>query len=177
MSVLFSSGAEEFWRKRVRGMRQQRRIKAGRTRSWIVCAVLAASLWRGPVPWIHSHETLEAQGLSEAALAWHVHHLHPHESGHEVFGWHVHLTYPWDVSNEPAAPSDPEFAQAAGCLRHAVRRFARSPAVDVDRHAGHGLRTSPCTQAGRSATGKSAPYASRGDISRNFILRVCHCAH
>src|SRR5580698_10569330 len=120
-------------------MRQKCRAKARRTRSWIVCAVLAASLWRAPVPWIHSHETLEAQGLPEAALAWHVHHLHPHESEHEVFGWHVHLTYPWDVSNEPAGPSDPNSHKPRAVYYMPYVVSPASPAGDGDPHAGSWL--------------------------------------
>ena len=88
-----------------------------------------------PVPWIHSHETLEAQGLPAAALAWHLHHLHPHESEHAIFGWHVHLSYPWDVSNEPAPPPDPKAPKPGAVYDMPFVVSAASPAVDVDRHA------------------------------------------
>jgi hypothetical protein len=124
-------------------MPQKGRKKTGRTRSWIVCAVLAASLWRAPVPWIHSHETLEAQGLPEAALAWHLHQLHPHESEHDIFGWHVHLTYPWDCSNEPAAPLDPNSPKPRAVYDMPYVVSPASPAVDVDRHASSWVSAAP----------------------------------
>ena len=158
-------------------MRQQRRTKAGRTRLWIVCAVLAASLWRGPVPWIHSHETLEAQGLPEAALAWHVHHLHPHESGHEVFGWHVHLTYPWDVRTSrplPPIPTRPSRAPSTTCRTsfHPLRRQSTLTVMPP-----HGSRMSPLHTGWAMAAGKSSARALRGDIFQRFHpSRVSLCA-
>jgi hypothetical protein len=97
--------------------------------------LLAASLWRGPLPWIHSHETLEAQGLPEAALAWHVQHFHPQESEHSVFGWHVHLSYPWDVSNEPAPPPEPHTPKPRSVYDMPFVVSPASATVDVDRHA------------------------------------------
>jgi hypothetical protein len=97
--------------------------------------VLTASLWRAPVPWIHSHETLEAQGLPEAMLAWHVHHLHSPQSEHSIFGWHIHLSYPWDVSNEPAPPREPDAPKPRAVYDMPYVVSAVSTSVDVDRHA------------------------------------------
>ncbi len=114
---------------------RRRRKKAGRTRSWIVCAILVASLWRAPVPWIHSHETLEAQGLPEAALAWHVQHLHPQESNHSIFGWHIHLSYPWDVSNEPTPTREPDVPKPRAVYDMPYVVSAATSNVDLDRHA------------------------------------------
>jgi hypothetical protein len=113
---------------------RKRRKKAGRTRSWIVCAVLMASLWRAPVPWIHSHETLEAQGLPETALAWHVQHLHAQETEHSIFGWHVHLSYPWDVSNEPAPPCEPDAPKPRTVYDMPYVVSAVGSTIDMDRH-------------------------------------------
>jgi hypothetical protein len=165
-------------------MRQKRRGQAGRTRSWIVCAVLAASLWRAPVPWIHSHETLEAQGLPEAALAWHVHHLHPQESGHEVFGWHVHLTYPWDISNEPAAPSDPTSPKPRAVYDMPYVVSPAAAAVDVDRHAGSWLVDVPLhtgwaigdPQAGALClAGRHFPQVHPPSVSLRALICVARC--
>ena len=114
---------------------RKRRKKSGRTRSWIVCAVLTASLWRAPVPWIHSHETLEAQGLPEAALAWHVHNLHSQENEHSIFGWHIHLSYPWEVSNEPSPPCEPDAPKPRAVYDMPYVVSAAAATVDVDRHA------------------------------------------
>ncbi len=119
----------------MRSRGRKSRKKSGRTRLWIVCAVLAASLWRAPVPWIHSHEMLEAQGLPAAALAWHLHHLHSEEGEHAIFGWHLHLSYPWDVSNEPAPPPDPKSPKPGAVYDMPFVVSAASPTVDVDRHA------------------------------------------
>jgi hypothetical protein len=116
-------------------LRARNRCKrAGRTRSWIVCAVLAASLWRAPVPWIHSHETLEAQGLPEAALSRHVHQLHPQESEHSILGWHVHLSYPWEVSNEPAPPCEPNSPKPQTVYDMPYVASPASATVDLDRY-------------------------------------------
>jgi hypothetical protein len=108
-----------------------------------VCAVLAASLWRAPVPWIHSHETLEAQGLSEATLAWHVHHLHSAENEHSIFGWHIHLTDPWDVSNEPAPPREPDAPKPRAVYDMPYVVSAAPSMVDVDRHANQSVPSLP----------------------------------
>jgi hypothetical protein len=108
-----------------------------RKRSWIVCAVLMVSLWRAPVPWIHSHETLEAQGLSEQALAWHVQHLHPQEAEHSIFGWHVHLSLPWEVSNEPSPLREPDAPKPRSVYEMPYVVSPATDTVDVDRHASH----------------------------------------
>jgi len=101
----------------------------------MVCALLAASLWRAPVPWIHSHERLESQGLPESALSWHVQHLHPQEDEHSIFGWHVHLSYPWDVSNEPSPPREPDAPKPRAVYDMPYVVSAAPATVDVDRHA------------------------------------------
>jgi hypothetical protein len=119
------------------------RKKSGRARSWIVCALAAASLWRGPVPWIHSHETLEAQGLPEAALAWHVQHLHPQESENSIFGWHVHLSYPWEVSNEATPPREPDSPKPRATYDMPYVVSPASSTVDVDDHADQSVASLP----------------------------------
>jgi hypothetical protein len=160
------------------------RNKTGRARSWIVCAVLAASLWRGPVPWIHSHEMLEAQGLPEAALAWHLRHLHPHESGHEIFGWHVHLTYPWDISNEPALPADPNAPKPRVTYDMPYVVSPAPPAVDVDRHASSWLSVVPlyadATVAVRqmdppSLAGRHFPAIHPPSVSLRALICIALC--
>jgi hypothetical protein len=72
---------------------------------WVVCAALVASLWRGPVPWIHSHETDAHDHDSQSLLAWHLEQFHQQ---HPVAGWHIHLTFPWDVFHEPRSNDNPE---------------------------------------------------------------------
>jgi hypothetical protein len=79
--------------------------KCGRARSWVACIVLAASLWRAPVPWIHKHEAAAADG-STARLAWHLRNFHGTGPAQKVSGWHVHLTFPWNVLNEPLGDED-----------------------------------------------------------------------
>jgi hypothetical protein len=97
------------------------------------------------VPWIHSHETLEAQGLPEAALAWHVHHLHSAESEHSIFGWHIHLTYPWDVSNEPAPPREPDAPKPRAVYDMPYVVSAAPSSVDLDRHANQCVPSLPAS--------------------------------
>jgi hypothetical protein len=127
----------------VKILARNRQKKTSRTRSWIVCAVLMTSLWRAPVPWIHSHETLEAQGLPESALTWHVQHLHSEQSEHSIFGWHVHLSYPWDVSNEPAPPREPDAPKPRAVYDMPYVVSAAPSNVDVDRHANQCVSSLP----------------------------------
>jgi hypothetical protein len=88
-----------------------RRAMAARARSarspWL-CAVLVASLWHAPIPWIHTHdaESGHHHGGPRASLAWHLQHFHP--DGEEPEGWHIHLTLPWDVFRTSNGKSDPE---------------------------------------------------------------------
>jgi hypothetical protein len=103
-----------------------------------------ASLWRAPVPWIHSHQKLEAQGLSEASLAWHLRHLHPQALKHAIAGWHIHLTCPWDISNEDPSPSQaPESPKPRAVYDMPYVVSQAPPAVDVDRHASGWLDSPP----------------------------------
>jgi len=60
----------------------------------VVCAALAVVLARGPIPWIHSHETM-AHGHLGDALAWHIRHFH--SPGDDVDHWHIHWTLPWQI--------------------------------------------------------------------------------
>jgi hypothetical protein len=72
---------------------------AKRASQWLVWAVLAVIFARGPVPWVHTHESLAHLGHSEDALAWHLSHFHaPGEGEH---GWHIHWTLPWEIVNCP----------------------------------------------------------------------------
>ncbi len=118
--------------------RRSKHSGPGRRRSTIVCAALVLSLWRGPVPWIHSHETLEAQGEPESSLAWHIAHFHQPIHDHELFGWHVHLTCPWDVFNEPSRPLDPDSPKprAVYDMPYVVSQAGSTLDVDHDADAG-----------------------------------------
>ena len=143
----------------------------------MVCALLAGSLWHGPVPWIHSHERLEAQGLPESALAWHVRHLHPDQGEHTVFGWHVHFSYPWDVSNEPSPPPDPKAPRPRAVYDMPYVVGSASSTVDASRLAGpfHGDLVSSLATAWAPLP-LLAATASEPEFRRRFC-RVCHCAH
>jgi hypothetical protein len=143
-----------------------------------------ASLWRAPVPWIHSHETLEAQGLPETALAWHVQHLHPQEVEHSIFGWHVHLSFPWDVSNEPSPPREPDAPRPRSVYDMPYVVSPATDSVDVDRHASHfaaGLMmTAPplmaFLQAGRpTAFVRHFPQAHSSSVSLRALICVSQC--
>jgi hypothetical protein len=61
---------------------------------------LAVLLGRGPVPWIHTHETLAHHGHNEELLAWHVEHFHS-PGDDDDHAWHVHWTLPWYIVNCP----------------------------------------------------------------------------
>jgi len=74
-------------------------------RSGVVCAALVVSLWRGPLPWIHTHEAASRHSEDEVSFARHLRQFHPHEAAHE--GWHVHFSYPWDVFDPPCHRPDP----------------------------------------------------------------------
>lgn len=113
------------------------RLQRDRSRWWIVCAVLAVSLWRGPVPWIHVHETLAPEGVIETLLAWHLQHFHP--AGQKAYGWHVHWTLPWEIDNWPSEEKDPELPSPTWVYE--MPFASQGPCtVGVDQHA----NSSPC---------------------------------
>jgi hypothetical protein len=60
--------------------------------------VLLVVFGRGPVPWVHTHETLAHHAHSDDALAWHVQHFHAPSDTPE-HGWHIHWTLPWHIVN------------------------------------------------------------------------------
>jgi hypothetical protein len=154
-----------------------------RVRSRLVSALLVASLWRAPVPWIHSHQTLEAQGLPEAALAWHVHNLHSHESEHSIFGWHIHLSYPWDVSNEPAPLREPDAPKPRSVydMPYVVSQVIST--ADLDRHTSSPLTLSADTQFlpvvlqldARSLFDRHLPSAHPPKVSLRALNCVVQC--
>jgi hypothetical protein len=158
--------------------------KPGRTRAWMVCALLAGSLWRGPVPWIHSHERLEAQGLPESALAWHVRHLHPDQGEHAIFGWHVHFSYPWDVSNEPSPPPNPKAPRPRAVYDMPYVVLSASSTLDASRLAGlfHGDLVSslatvwlPLPLLTATALDPEFPRAPLSGVSLRALICVARC--
>jgi hypothetical protein len=86
-----------------------------RRRSWLVCAAIAIVFGRGPVPWIHTHETLASHGHSEDALAWHVEHFHPSGDDHD-HDWHIHWTLPWHIVSCPCQHDDTPSCERAAVL-------------------------------------------------------------
>jgi hypothetical protein len=84
--------------------RRFRPAHRSRTGSWLLCSALIASLWRAPVPWIHTHHA-SGHHVATASLSWHLRHFHAH--GDEPGGWHVHWTLPWDVFRTPRGDPDP----------------------------------------------------------------------
>jgi hypothetical protein len=94
-------------------------------------------LGRGPVPWVHTHETLAHHVHSDDALAWHVQHFHSpgDESEH---GWHIHWTLPWDIVNCPCQHDTTSAEESASALEMPVD-VAQSDSVsqaDAKIHAG-----------------------------------------
>jgi hypothetical protein len=102
---------------------------------WLVCAALAVVFGRGPVPWIHTHETLARHGHFEDALAWHVRHFH--QSDNDDHGWHIHWTLPWHIVNCPCQHDSAPAEERASAVEMPFD-VAQSAAViqaDVDVHA------------------------------------------
>jgi hypothetical protein len=87
--------------------RRPKTARGRRVTSWLLCAVLVASLWRAPLPWIHRHEAASGHHhhVPTASFAWHLQHFHA--NGEQPEGWHVHLTWPWDVYRAPHGKPDP----------------------------------------------------------------------
>lgn len=72
-----------------------------RLRRVAVSVLLLASLWRGPLPWCHSHSEPETAADASAGLAWHVQWLHVSaDNGSVVAGWHWHFVLPTDVDGD-----------------------------------------------------------------------------
>ena len=70
--------------------------------------MLCLATWRGPLPWLHDHETDEHAAASDASLAQHLaaYHALPHGSEH---GWHIHMLLPFGrcpcpQDNDSSAP-------------------------------------------------------------------------
>jgi hypothetical protein len=108
-----------------------------RPRPWLVCAVLAVVLGRGPVPWIHTHQMLADHGHSENALAWHVQHFHPPGDDHD-HDWHIHWTLPWQIVNCPCQHDTTPSDERASVLEMPfdVAQSASIDQAEADRHAG-----------------------------------------
>ena len=77
----------------------------------VICLVLCAATWRGPVPWIHEHPT-DAAIAADPSLARHLASYHAGRRQAEP-GWHWHILLPFsrcpctDPDQEPASPEDP----------------------------------------------------------------------
>jgi hypothetical protein len=102
----------------------------------LMCAVFAVVFGRGPVPWIHTHETLARHGHSEAALAWHIEHFH--QMGDEDHGWHIHWTLPWNIVNCPCQHDNTPTEEKTSVLEMPFD-VVQSTSIDhavADAHAG-----------------------------------------
>ncbi|HVV99722.1 MAG TPA: hypothetical protein VHB77_05260 [Planctomycetaceae bacterium] len=106
-------------------------------------ALLALSLWQGPIPWAHVHAVAAADAEANDVLARHLLHFHPDHSPSLAFAWHVHFVLPWQINDNgdcerhPGAPDD--------CLASLKYRTpCSSPDVRVDAQA---LAHAPCPLA------------------------------
>jgi hypothetical protein len=106
-------------------------------RPWLNSLALAIVLGRGPVPWIHTHETLARHGHSENALTWHLEHFHQPDDGDD-HRWHIHWTFPWQILNCPCQQDTSSSQERASALQMPFVA-AESVAVNdpvADAHAG-----------------------------------------
>ena len=103
-------------------------------------ALLALSLWQGPIPWAHVHAIEGADVEANEVLTRHLLHFHPHRSPSLAFAWHVHFVLPWQINDNgdcerhPGSPDD--------CLASLkFRTPCSNPDVRVDAQA---LAQAPC---------------------------------
>jgi hypothetical protein len=98
--------------------------------------MLAVVFARGPVPWVHTHDTLAHLGHSEDALTWHLSHFHA--SGDDEHGWHIHWTLPWDIMNCPCQHDPPTNSEIASAheMPFAVTQAVSIHDADRGAHAG-----------------------------------------
>ncbi|HET6323753.1 MAG TPA: hypothetical protein VFG04_03555 [Planctomycetaceae bacterium] len=94
---------------------RQKKSSERSRRTWLVCAALAVVFGRGPVPWIHSHETLARHGDSEDTLSWHLQHFHP-SGDDDDHRWHIHWTLPWHIVNCPCQHDNTPTEERASVL-------------------------------------------------------------
>ncbi len=81
------------------------------TSSRLLCAVLCAVTWRGPLPCLHDHVAGPQVISVGTALADHCERFHAEVQRETCLGWHVHVLLPWATpepqENGEQAPVDP----------------------------------------------------------------------
>ena len=149
-------------------------------------ALLALSLWQGPIPWAHVHAVEGAEVEANDLLVRHLVHFHPDRNSSIAFAWHIHFVLPWQINDngdcerQPGSPDDclaslkyrtpcsnPDVRVNAQALAHAPCPFA-IPAPDAPL----------CTSAMLRLEGESprdflASFADSVSLCDLIARRVC----
>src|SRR5690349_21803974 len=65
--------------------------------AWVRAVVLGLCLvtWRGPLPWLHDHETDRGLAAKDSSLSQHLAAYHGLSQEHAEHGWHMHMLMPF----------------------------------------------------------------------------------
>lgn len=110
---------------------------------WVWRLCLLASLWRAPVPWVHSHEEMPVAMASVGFWVEHFDHFHPVGS-RPPCGWHLHYVWPWQLADESGG-SDGNSGQIPDSLRLQLNPTTWAP-------PGDGVDKAPSIPAGLLVT-------------------------
>ena len=93
-----------------RSQRSSLKSAAKRGAGVLLHLCLLVSLWRAPVPWVHSHDSIDRRTAATRFWAEHLDHFHTHrfhtDPNHfgsettEAHGWHLHFVLPWELADK-----------------------------------------------------------------------------
>jgi hypothetical protein len=126
-----------------------------RARPWLVWGMLAVIFCRGPIPWVHRHDTLEHSGHAEEALAWHLRHFHA--SGDDEHGWHFHWTVPWEILKCPCHYDGTSVEEYASAIEMPLAVVHSTTVEDAQKDC-HDGAPPPILTAGRDGPTRWDPH-------------------
>jgi hypothetical protein len=145
---------------------------------------LLVSLWRAPVPWFHSHDSLGRATTTIHFWQEHLQHFHTRHGVANDLGWHLHFVWPWELADRHEDGQCPggiphslrvETARVAGWVSVAVsceldhqRVVAIQPAVVAPRDGPHSIRSS-------HSEGLPISLVCRGSVSWQSLACVARC--
>ncbi|MCA9081473.1 MAG: hypothetical protein KDA58_12995 [Planctomycetaceae bacterium] len=126
----------------------------------LLCLLLCAATWRGPLPWLHQHADAANAGLHEAQTVEHCRQYHGNGLATVCSDWHWHVLLPWTQgaqdNEQTPVDHDPliraEIVVSTGAIDTAAFDFAHSLLTGLVVEASSIDRLDSATQAepGRS---------------------------
>lgn len=133
-------------------------------------ALLALSLWQGPIPWAHVHAVEGADVEANDVLVRHLVHFHPDSNPSVAFAWHMHFVLPWQINDNGDCERQSGSGSSDDCLASLKYRTPCSnPDVRVDAQA---LAQVPCPLALAAPAAPlctSAMLQIAGEPPRDFL--------